>query len=647
FLKPSGPSVEVADTAERIQTGALGDNQYTAPTTALTTTQSPQLVVNGVPPVSVSGAGVGGFAAGVYQYRFVYANDAYTNPPELDESTPSNTVSVTLAGGENQIDLSNIPISDPVPAGTHSFVRVYRTAAGGTDFHDVAGLPIAAGPTTSYSDSLDDATLLTRSPLNVDTLAASAYSYYVTFADAAGGPGIGTESRPSPIGGPIVPNGRVVLDNLPTANPADGWVVRRIYRNLSSASSVFHYVGETADATSAVSITDNLPDATISTGATINLEGPSIVPGSLLTNVLRRDGSVYDQVFEEGTLNFTGKKGGVDAATKEFEITATSTVQELVDFMEDAMGIRDSSTDPFNPIPTDSVSGASPGGMVTSDGRILLTANNGVGNAIEIKAEDLLLTTASGTGNVNLPFGSIQTAVGESAVTHFLVYDSLGIPLRVRLTAVMESTDSTSTTYRWFADSADNDPLSGAQIGVGTGLLTFDGTGNFVSATESTVSIDRQGVSSTSPLSFELDFSNISGLAAERSSLAVSRQDGSAPGELTNFIIDENGVIHGAFSNGITRNLGQIRLARFANPTALEQLGENLFGEGVNSGLPVEGDPGQQGLGAIRAGAVELSNTDIGGNLIDLILASTMYRGNTRVITTAQQMIDELLALRR
>ncbi|MFH1265417.1 MAG: flagellar hook-basal body complex protein, partial [Planctomycetota bacterium] len=302
FLKPAGPGVEVADTAERIQTGVLGDNQYTAPTTALTTTQSPQLVVNGVPPVSVSGAGVGGFAAGVYQYRFVYANDAYTNPPELDESTPSNTVSVTLVGGEGQIDLSNIPISDPAPAGTHSFVRVYRTAAGGTDFHYVDEIPIAVGPTTAYSDALDDVTLLTRSQLNEDTLPASSYSYYVTFADAAGGPGIGTESRPSPIAGPIVPNGRVVLSNLPTANPADAWMVRRIYRNLSSDSSTFYYVGETADATSSVSITDNLPDATISTRATINLEGPQVIPGTLLTNVLRRDGSTYDPVFEEGTL---------------------------------------------------------------------------------------------------------------------------------------------------------------------------------------------------------------------------------------------------------------------------------------------------------------------------------------------------------
>ena len=68
---------------------------------------------------------------------------------------------------------------------------------------------------------------------------------------------------------------------------------------------------------------------------------------------------------------------------------------------------------------------------------------------------------------------------------------------------------------------------------------------------------------------------------------------------------------------------------------------------GVNSGLPIESDPGSQGIGQIKAGAVELSNADIGQNLIELILASTQYRGGARVITAVQQLMDELLALRR
>ena len=177
--------------------------------------------------------------------------------------------------------------------------------------------------------------------------------------------------------------------------------------------------------------------------------------------------------------------------------------------------------------------------------------------------------------------------------------------------------------------------------------MKFDGTGNFISDSNSTVSIDRYNEPSVKPLQFNLDFSALSGLAATKATMAVSRQDGSAPGTLTSFIIGEDGRIRGVFSNGISRDLGQIRLARFANPTGLEQKGQNMYATGVNSGLPIEGNPGAQGTGAIVAGAVELSNTDMGGNLIQLILASTMYRSNTRVITTAQQMFDELLNLRR
>ena len=88
-------------------------------------------------------------------------------------------------------------------------------------------------------------------------------------------------------------------------------------------------------------------------------------------------------------------------------------------------------------------------------------------------------------------------------------------------------------------------------------------------------------------------------------------------------------------------------MARFANNSGLVQKGENLFTSGVNSGLPILGKPGEQGIGSIISGAVELSNTDIGQNLIDLILASTQYRGGTRVITAVQQLFDELLNLRR
>ncbi len=230
--------------------------------------------------------------------------------------------------------------------------------------------------------------------------------------------------------------------------------------------------------------------------------------------------------------------------------------------------------------------------------------------------------------------------------TNFTVYDSLGIPLQVRLTTALESRDGDTVTYRWFADSGDNDPVgTNAPIAVGTGLVTFDSQGNQISTTGTQVTIARDNIPSSSPLTFDLDFAQVSGVATQ-SELSASRQDGSPPGTLTSFTVGEDGIISGIFSNGIFRDLGQIRLARFSNPSGLAQKGRNMFAQTVNSGLPITGNPGDLGIGRIVAGARELSNTDVGENLIRLILSTTMYRSNSRVISTAQEMLDELLNLR-
>jgi len=101
------------------------------------------------------------------------------------------------------------------------------------------------------------------------------------------------------------------------------------------------------------------------------------------------------------------------------------------------------------------------------------------------------------------------------------------------------------------------------------------------------------------------------------------------------------------FTNGVTRTLGQIQLARFTNPNGLEQRGQNNFAAGVNSGLPIQGSPGTQGIGSVVSGALEQSNTDVGTNLIDLILASTQYQGNTRVVSTVNTLFGELMNLGR
>jgi flagellar hook protein FlgE len=536
-------------------------------------------------------------------------------------------------------------------------VNIYRTTNGGSSYFLVGQVP--AG-TASYTDTTADGAL---GAAQDTTSLTGSYSYYVTFYKTTG-----EESRPSPLTSSVnVIDNRVHITDLPTPPaPATGIPAYdriRIYRNLETDANSFYLVDTIALGDD---YTDARPDSVISsTDAMVNpdykeldFDGPKMASNTLLTNLVKRTGSgqsvSYAPVFETGTLTFTGQKGGRDLVAKEFVITSTTTAQDLVNFMTASMGIQGSTDDPVNPIPgsvNESVVGGpttlSSGGSI-DNGRFVFVGNNGTANAIDVPLSAFSLQTGVATvTNPQLDFGTVQEAEGESVTTDFLAYDSLGIPVRVRLTAVMESRDGSGVTYRWFADSGDNDPLIGTDISVGTGLVTFDGEGNVISISNSTVSIDRANVPSSTPLDFDLDFSQISGLATGRSTLAASRQDGSGPGTLSSFIIGEDGRVRGVFSNGVTRDLGQIRLARFANPVGLEQRGENLYSTGVNSGLPVEGNPGEQGIGDIIAGAVELSNTDIGKSLIDLILASTQYRSNTRVITSAQQLLDELLNLRR
>jgi flagellar hook protein FlgE len=378
--------------------------------------------------------------------------------------------------------------------------------------------------------------------------------------------------------------------------------------------------------------------------------GGSLTAATLLTDVVDTSQGPTP-LFAAGELEFTGRKGERALAPQTFTITATSTVQNLIDFMQESLGIQTAADDPLMPdsqnnIPTES--GTLSAGIVLQGGQIRIVSNNGEANSIDIDSSAFRLTTTTGTlMTPSLGFTSLQDAVGESTVADFLAYDTLGAQVNVRVTAVLESISDNATVYRWFADSGDNSPISGSDISVGTGLITFDDEGQLVSTTNSTVSVERRNQPAADPLVFDLDFSEVSGLATSSSELAATRQDGSPPGTLTSFLIGEDGVIRGVFTSGVTRDLGLIRLARFANPQGLVQRGENMYSLGLNSGLPIEGNPDTNGLGSIIGGAVELSNTDIGKSLIDLVFATTQYRANARVISTAQQLLDELLNLRR
>ena len=363
--------------------------------------------------------------------------------------------------------------------------------------------------------------------------------------------------------------------------------------------------------------------------------GGPITDASLLEDL--RDGG-GNALFTPGeTLSFSGRKGGrqLDAETLPV-VGGSTTLGELMSLMGDALGIQTDAA-----VPADGTTGDPPGVELVA-GRIRLTGNQGTVNDLNVSLGDL---TSDGTA-VSLNFTKAAAADGESAITDYVVYDSLGEAVRVKMTAVLESRTPTSTNFRWYVDSDDDSARSSA---VGTGLLTFDGEGNVSAGETGTYSLNRDDTAAISPMQVTVDFSRISGLSSETSgsSISLDSQDGSPPGTLTSFLIDEGGVINGVFDNGLLRPLGQVALARFNNAQGLLQQGGGTFGEGVSSGPPFLTEPGTFGAGTLRSGAIELSNTDIGRNLVDLIVASTNYRGNARVISSVQQLVDELLVLGR
>jgi flagellar hook protein FlgE len=486
------PTGDVADTAGIIQSGILGDSSQAAPAAGTTA------ILAAVPNTAATLAtgvvrGTGLLTAlGVYQYKVVFADRALGAQPDT-ASRESQTVSVTLAAGQNAVDLTNVPTN-----ANYAFRRIYRTDAGGSTFK-LVGEFASAAPEPLMDDTAD-AALGAALTVPEATLSGN-YSYYVTFADTIGGPPNGTESRPAPVIGPLnVVNGRIQLDNIPTDSSGQ-FSVRRIYRNLATDNSQFRFVAEIPNNLAGESFTDSVSDTLIQGNSQIDLDGPRISTNTLLTSVLRRDGAVYNQAFQTGTLAFNGRKGGRLVSDPnnppQLDITATTTVLDLINFMRDALGIQaPPGPDPLNPIPDDTPTGQNAGGLVTANGEIRFIGNNGVDNAIEValSAFTLIPTGSTTPQTVTLPFSNIQAAKGQSAVADMIVFDSLGIPLNVRVTAVLESVTGTETTYRWFADSRDNDPTTGVGISVGTGLVTFDGEGKLIGVSNANVSIDRANV---------------------------------------------------------------------------------------------------------------------------------------------------------
>lgn len=393
-----------------------------------------------------------------------------------------------------------------------------------------------------------------------------------------------------------------------------------------------------------------------SQGSLINFAGMSLVSGpiggpggnaldttSLLVDI-QNGSNPGNPLFAAGqTIQLNGaEKGNRTLPIADLSITATTTVQDLMTFLSQSLGVNAGSGN--NP------DGATPG--VTLDpatGVISITGNAGAVNDIDLELADLRLLDSGGT-YVSSPFtpSKAESADGESVRTTMLVYDSLGTPLTVDLSMVLESRGASGTTWRYYVESGDDSDVA---LAMGTGTIDFDVFGQLQTLDPVTVQMDRLNAGSADPLSFDLNFASgaggVTALADDTSQIAATGQDGVPIGTLSSFAVGANGIITGAFTNGITRTIGQVVLATFANPEGLVSEGSNLFAVGPNSGTAALTEPGTLGAGRIVGGSLELSNVDLSQEFINMILTSTGYSASSRVITTTDQLFQQLLVLGR
>ncbi len=362
---------------------------------------------------------------------------------------------------------------------------------------------------------------------------------------------------------------------------------------------------------------------------------------TVLTNVTNSTGTA---MFQNGdVVSLAARKGTRSLAPKTFTVTAATTLADMQNFMNGSLGLNTAAG-------ANGAIATIPGTTIPATGNnATLTINGNPGTENDLTIPNSALSINRG-GTIISPFTFTKNAAadGASVYTAYTVYDSLGTALTVSTVATLQEKTSSGSTWKFYAESPDNlasDVLTNNVVGSGT--ISFDTSGQLLNVLSNNVTIDRAAAGSQPNLSFDLNFDRTTGLSGTNSQLASTFQDGSPPGVLSSFSIGNDGIIAGSFSNGLSRKMGQVALATFRNNQGLVDRGSNTFVEGPNSGNAIISAPAQFSAGRIISGALELSNVDLSAEFVQLITASTGFSASSRVITTSNQLMQELLAAAR
>jgi flagellar hook protein FlgE len=251
--------------------------------------------------------------------------------------------------------------------------------------------------------------------------------------------------------------------------------------------------------------------------------------------------------------------------------------------------------------------------------------------------------------------GATPAAVISSSIN---VFNSLGtsIPLRVDYTKVPD----TAGNVDWSVSAFDPD---GNQIAGPMSLQFAQANGEIVNPATRVLNLTPAElatiqVGGTSPAGgfdatgVDLNFGTATGAdrltgASGTSSVSALSQDGAPIGTLVSFGVSQEGLISGVFNNGKNQQLGQIAMATFSNPGGLEKTGGSLYRATVNSGNALIGTAGTGGRGTMSGGTVEMSNVDLAAEFTNLIVAQRGFQANSRIITASDEILQDLVNMKR
>lgn len=245
----------------------------------------------------------------------------------------------------------------------------------------------------------------------------------------------------------------------------------------------------------------------------------------------------------------------------------------------------------------------------------------------------LEVTSSSGTDNAQ-------------SIVPVTVYDSLGKEYEINIEFKKISASGGITTWQW--NVKGNDLTSS-----GSGTIQFNSDGKIVKPTgqdkvESTITLIPPDNTGSKQFNIKLDFTNITMFAGSENYVNTESVDGYSSGNLTYYTIGSDGIIMGVYSNGKQQPLGLIGLAVFDNPAGLQRIGNNLYISTSNSGdFQKAVKPGSKNAGVLNAGVLEMSNVDLAGEFTEMIITQRGFQANSRILTTADEMLQELVNIKR